>query len=186
MRSWACDIQKLNLSSKTTKLRTFVTLWAVFSSQVFFFFFLAVSEVVGVSQSVLWRKFILDNRGKTAALPPRVYAVAVCCPYVLRKCGCLACGTRALRVPTSTVSPSPVVCLKCGIPRRRNGRRSPNGALWRWLGPSTVCRWFQTAALSVWLRISIWKGTSSFNTSFRATRENSSTDTLCHQYLPSK
>lgn len=74
---------KLNLrKSKARKLsRTFVTLWTVFSFQVMFL----TVEWSHRGYSKLLRKIILDNRGKTTVLPPRVCTVGVlmCCPCVL-------------------------------------------------------------------------------------------------------
>lgn len=173
---------KLNLrNSKARKLsRTFVTLWTVFSFQVMFF----TVEWSRRGYSKHLRKIILDNRGKTTALPPRVCTVGVlvCCPCVLRKCMCLAWhNSWALSelhvLPWSHFLRS---VPKCGRAGRRNGSGSTNGALWGRLGAREVCGRLHTAALSLWLGVSVWKGACSFYTPFRTARADSSADTLCH------
>lgn len=173
---------KLNLrNSKARKLsRTFVTLWTVFSFQVMF---LTVEwSRRGYSRHL--RKIILDNRGKTTALPPRVCTVGVlvCCPCILRKCMCLAWhNSWALR--ELPVLPWPHFLRsapKCGRAERRNGSGSTNGALWGRLGARAVCGRLHTAALSLWLGVSVWKGACCFYTPFRTARADSSADTLCH------
>lgn len=173
---------KLNLrNSKARKLgRTFVTLWTVFSFQVMFL----TVEWSRRGYSKHLRKIILDNRGKTTALPPRVCTVGVlvCCPCVLRKCMCLAWhNSWALRelpvLPWPHFLRSAPKCDRAGC---RNGSGSTNGALWGRLGARAVCGRLHTAALSLWLGVSVWKGACCFYTPFRTARADSSTDTLCH------